>query len=78
MKVTEPMAYRIRWGVFLAAFALGMLYVYVTEPAFQVMLKYPTPYDRNIIYHDLGGGCYTYVAKEVPCTKDAVVQPVPA
>jgi hypothetical protein len=71
--------FQFRWGVFVAAFALGMLYVYISEPAFQVVVKYPTPYDcDSIVYNALRGGCYKFSAKEVECTRAAVATPVAA
>jgi hypothetical protein len=71
--------FHFRWGWFIAAFALGIFAVYVIEPAYDVVKKYPTPFDsESTVYTDMGGSCYMYKAKEVPCTRAAIAQPVAA
>jgi hypothetical protein len=71
--------FRIRWGVLLAAFAVGIFIVYTTEPAFEVVPKFPTPFDCDrVVYHDLTGGCYMFKAEEVACDSSAESQPVGA
>jgi len=71
--------FQVRWGVLVSAFAFGMFMVYVLEPPYELIHKFPTPYDADtLVYHDMAGGCYMFKAREVPCTKDAVAQPVGA
>jgi hypothetical protein len=62
---------------FFIAFVLGMIYVYLDAPKKKLIIKYPTPYNVNkITYKGLTDECYVFDAKEVKCTKDAIIQPI--
>jgi hypothetical protein len=56
----------ITW--FIAAFALGMLAVYVTAPPPEIIVKFPSPYNvGKVTYKDKSGECYKYAAERVDC-----------
>jgi hypothetical protein len=48
-----------------------MLYNYFTLEEPQIIIKYPTPYNKDkIVYVDLAGTYYKYELKEVTCPSD--------
>lgn len=53
---------------FLLGFALGMLYVYATQPVPKIIIKHPTPKNvGKVVYHDNNEKCYKYMADEIQC-----------
>ena len=65
---------------FIAAFCVGILYVYLIAPAPQVVLKFPSPYNAGrITYKDKANNCYQYKAeKQDSCPNDkALIKPQP-
>jgi len=53
---------------FLAAFAIGMFYVYVTQPPMKIIIKHPTPENAGkIVYKDTKNKCYKYLSEEIDC-----------
>lgn len=73
-------AFKFNVPVFIIAFALAFLYVYLFGPQRKTILKYPTPYNSNkLIYHNSSGDCYMYKAEKVTCPNDPneiTLQPV--
>lgn len=68
---------------FLLSLFIGMLIVYLTVPAPDVIIMYPTPENAGkIIYQDAAKNCYKYQADAVECPanekeiKDITVQGV--
>lgn len=58
--------------IFLIAFCVGLLYVYITLPQPQVVIKYPTPFNAGIItYSDRNGVCYQYHIHQTDCPMDS-------
>ena len=55
--------------VFGLAFSLGMLLTYISVPAPEVIVRFPSPENSGkIIYkHDTNDTCYKYRAKKVDC-----------
>ena len=73
--------FKIHWGAFFFALAIGMFYVYVRVPPPKIVMKYPTPDNvGKVIYQDEADNCYVYQAtKQDHCPKkssDTVVQSV--
>lgn len=72
--------FQLHWPAFIVAFAVGMLYVYVTTPAPRIVFKHPTPFNAGkITYRDDAETCFQYVATQVECPKDkskVVAQPL--
>jgi len=63
--------FQIHWPSFIIAFAVGLLYVYVSAPPKKVVLKYPNPYNAGkIVYHDNADNCFVFDAKKTQCPKD--------
>jgi hypothetical protein len=66
-------------GVFFVAFAIGMAGCYLSAPRPTVVVKFPTPYNAGKITYrreDDPDACFKYRAEKVPCTGDALPQPV--
>jgi hypothetical protein len=63
----------------IGSFFIGMLFVYAFKPKYEVVFKFPNPYNIDTtVYSDSNGQCYKYSMKEVSCTlKDAKVEPQP-
>jgi hypothetical protein len=71
------MAVSINAPGFLVAFALGMLYVYLSRPKPQVVIKFPSPYNAGFVYQESNGdGCFRYKATRVACADAAEPQPI--
>ncbi len=74
--------FEFRLGWFIIAFAVGVLYVYITHPSPTVVYKYPTPYNSSkTIYTDAAGNCYKFNVKTLekcpdPTEKEVVPQPI--
>lgn len=68
---------RPRW--FFAAFAIGLLYCYMTTPPPEVVVRFPSPYNAGkVVYKDAGDACFTYDAAEVDCPGDrSLIKPQP-
>lgn len=53
---------------FMISFTIGILYVYLTNPKPQVVLKFPSPNNAGLLkYRDESNSCFVYDAKEVSC-----------
>jgi hypothetical protein len=63
---------------FIIAFSFGILYVYISAPKPQIIIKYPTPYNANkIVYRSSDSDmCYKYEVQEVKCSENAIDQPI--
>jgi hypothetical protein len=63
--------FKFHFPIFLIAFSIAFLYVYIVGPERKAILKYPTPFNyKNLIYHDAVDNCYTYIATKVDCPTD--------
>jgi len=73
MYTDKYIPFKFNLPIFILAFALGFLYVYLFNPSHKVIIKYPTPFNSNkLIYHDSNGvDCYKYTATQVECPDDA-------
>jgi|UniRef100_A0A6C0LKY8 hypothetical protein len=60
----------IKLPIFLAAFVIGLLFVYLSAAPTETVLVYPTPENAGKIeYRDKAGNCFSYKANEVTCPK---------
>jgi hypothetical protein len=66
---------QINFKVFLISFCVGILFVYINQPAPTIVHKFPSPDNINTIYRD-EDSCYTYNYDEVACEKGALPQPI--
>lgn len=57
---------------FIVAFAIGMLFIYLTAPTPDIVIKFPTPWNAgNIVYqHDHADTCFVYKATKAVCPAD--------
>lgn len=56
---------------FFLAFAIGLLFCYVTNPKPELVMKFPSPYNAgNVTYSDKADNCYKYKADKVDCPAD--------
>jgi hypothetical protein len=64
---------------FFAAFAIGMLVVYLTKPRPELIVKFPTPQNaENIIYKTDDDTCFKFMASKESCPTDkALIKPQP-
>lgn len=64
---------------FFVAFSLGILFVYISTPPPEVVLKFPSPYNAGkVLYKDKANSCYRYKAVDVACPKDkSKIRPQP-
>ena len=63
--------------LFLAAFAIGCVMVYISPVEHKTVFVYPTPSNvKTLQYKDSAGECFGFTSKEVACTGDA--KPIPA
>lgn len=69
--------FKFNFLAFIVAFAIGILYVYISTPKPKIVIKYPTPYNCNkIVYRNDNDICYKYSLEEVKCTDKAIEQPL--
>jgi hypothetical protein len=65
------MAFEFHFPIFLIAFSVGFLYVYVIGPERKAIIKYPTPFNSgNLIYKDSANNCFVYKSNKVKCPED--------
>ena len=63
--------------VFITSLAIGLLFVYLTEPPPTVIYVYPTPDNiNNVEYKDKADTCFQFESNEVNCTKNSKIIPV--
>ena len=61
----------INFPAFLISLAIGLLFVYLTEPQHKVVYVYPTPENvGNIEYRDKANNCFEYKMEDVVCPSD--------
>lgn len=66
--IQDQKKFRLQWPIFLIAFAIGMLYIYVSNPTPKVILKFPSPYNAGkVVYKDNADECFVYDAQKVKC-----------
>ncbi len=70
---------RINSFYFFVSFAIGLLFVYVSAPAPEVVVKFPSPYNAGkVTYKDKSDTCYKYKADKVLCPIDkSIIKPQP-
>lgn len=72
----EPRKFCLNIPVFLLAFAVGILYVYLKQPPYTVIKTYPTPDNAGkIVYTDSANNCFIYTYEKTECTKDVKTAP---
>lgn len=56
---------------FVAAFAIGMIFVCLSAPPLKYVVVHPTPYNAGtVVYKDRAETCYVFDAAKVDCPKD--------
>lgn len=56
---------------FILAFAVGLLYCYITKPKPTVIVKFPSPVNSGkVTYKKEDGSCYKYKADKDTCPAD--------
>jgi len=57
--------------IFLISMAVGLLFVYLSNPEPTIIYVYPTPDNAGQIeYRDKADNCFKFEAKEVQCPSD--------
>ena len=63
----------IKFRYFFISFAIGILYIYLTDDFNKVIIMYPTPENINkYTYVDKSNKCFNYKLKETTCHKDSI------
>lgn len=64
---------------FFIAFAVGLLYCYVSKPKPQIVVKFPSPTNAGrITYKNDDGSCYKFEANKEACPIDKnLIKPQP-
>ena len=65
---------------FFLAFAFGLLFCYVTKPAPQMVVKFPSPQNAgSVVYKSKADdGCFKFEAEKVSCPYDKnLIKPQP-
>lgn len=58
----------INFKAFLISFAIGLLYIYLTDDYKKVIVVYPTPMNKDKkIYVDKANNCFKYHLTETTC-----------
>jgi hypothetical protein len=53
---------------FIVSFAIGVFFVYITQPAKREIMVYPTPENvEHLLYKDNAGECFHFESQEVMC-----------
>lgn len=61
----------INFKAFLISFAVGLLYIYLTDDYKKVIVVYPTPMNKEKqIYVDKANNCFKYKLKEGNCSSN--------
>jgi hypothetical protein len=69
--------FKLNIPIFIIAFAIGILFVYLSAPKQKIIIKYPTPYNaEKIVYRNENDICYKYKIEEVNCDNKAIEQPI--
>jgi len=73
----EQKTFNFNFLAFIIAFAIGMLFVYLSAPKPRIIIKYPTPYNADkIVYKNENDICYKYKVNETKCTDKSIEQPI--
>jgi hypothetical protein len=52
----------------IAAFSVGIGYIYIVTPPPQVVMKFPSPNNtKSLVYTDASNNCYKYEHEHVDC-----------
>ena len=65
--------------VFLISFAVGLFFVYLSQPSPTKIYVYPTPDNINKVqYKDKADNCFQFESQEVRCPSDkTTIKPIP-
>jgi len=65
--------------IFLISLAMGLLFVYLSNPEPTIIYVYPTPENVDkITYKDKASNCFKFSAKEVSCPKNkSMIKTIP-
>ena len=56
---------------FIVSFAIGVFFVYITQPTKREIMVYPTPENvEQLLYKDNAGECFQFESQEVACPND--------
>ena len=65
------LAQYINFKAFLISFAIGLLYIYLTDDYKKVIVVYPTPMNtEKKIYVDKANNCFKYKLSEASCSSN--------
>jgi len=63
---------------FFLAFAVGILFCYLTKPKPQMVIKFPSPLNAGKVVYKEDDSCFTFQASKVSCPMDkSLIKPQP-
>jgi len=63
---------------FIISFCVGIFFVYAMTPKKNLVYKFPSPDNQELIYQDKSESCYKYHSNEIECPNDEVkIEPQP-
>ena len=69
----------INISVFIASFAIGMLFVYLFQEDKRVIYVYPTPETVDLLqYRDSTGACFHFKQTQIKCPAEDQLAKMPA
>lgn len=61
----------LNFTAFLISFAIGVLYIYLTDDYKKVIVVYPTPMNKdNQVFIDKSNNCFKYNLEETACSSN--------
>lgn len=62
----------------IISFCIGILYVYISSPTPNIVVKFPSPYNAGkILYKNNSNECYKYQYDKVNCDTAKNIKPQP-
>jgi len=64
--------------VFFISLCIGLFMCYITNPVPEIIVKYPSPDNNNILtYIDEASNCYKYEIEKMDCPADKQINDLP-
>ena len=61
---------KLKLTYFIISFCVGIFFVYAMTPKKNLVYKFPSPDNEDLIYQDKSESCYKYHSNEIECPDD--------
>ena len=69
---------KLNFFALIISFCIGILYVYISSPTPNVVMKFPSPYNAGkVTYKNQLNECYKYDYEKINCNATKNVKPQP-